>query len=595
MRHGMSETRATTKRAGAVLAVAGLLSGLLVFVAQPSGATVTTKITATCSSPDPEATTLIKAIDASGTISAPLDVTVDAPAFVEPGQTGVPVSVTYALSLSADLVDKAAAVTDSLSLSAATVNTTVSGPTSTKVIPGAPADRTITLVKGQALSSSFDPFTGTLNDIGQSGVIKLISDKISFTMSLTVAGAAKNLPLQCESGATLATIPVKVAGSPDITQPINLQGTAGQDLTVDVLGQYTKAGVSKDGVTQPVDPKTLKVIDGPGKVVAGKVVIPSPSAGANSDTTFEVCAGTIEVVPAVAGVSEVQTLTLQVDPNALLLRRPIGMQFQLGDDATKLSPPFWTAKYGFMPGHWNDVGENSWIKDDAPTNWDKEKDPYFFSAFEFPPPENLQKVLEAMPNIGSGNVEVTELSRSGSQVQYQVAFVNGMAGKFVPKLSTGSHFWSILPQEWLAGLLGAAKNLGGGGNTDPNATTTTTTAPPNNDWLAYSEKLHQEALALLPDVNAALAKQGESILAALNDSGTQAKLLAFLQSLFTPTPLAEFTVKGVDPIAAQTQVLCSQGVVSVKSASVQGATTVPGDGTGDGTGNTGGAAISITG
>jgi hypothetical protein len=584
MRHGMSETRATTKRAGAVLAVAGLLSGLLVFVAQPSGATVTTKITATCSSPDPEATTLIKAIDASGTISAPLDVTVDAPAFVEPGQTGVPVSVTYALSLSADLVDKAAAVTDSLSLSAATVNTTVSGPTSTKVIPGAPADRTITLVKGQALSSSFDPFTGTLNDIGQSGVIKLISDRISFTMSLTVAGAAKNLPLQCESGATLATIPVKVAGSPDITQPINLQGTAGQDLTVDVLGQYTKAGVSKDGVTQPVDPNTLKVIDGPGKVVAGKVVIPSPSAGANSDTTFQVCAGTIEVVPAVAGVSEVQTLTLEVDPNALLLRRPIGMQFQLGDDATKLSPPFWTAKYGITAP----LRADQWITDPAPTDWDKQKDPYFFSAFEFPPPENLQKVLEAMPNVGAGNVEVTELSRSASKIQYQVAFVNGMAGKFVPKLSTGSHFWSILPQEWLAGLLGAAKNLGGGG-------TTATTAPPNNDWLAYSEKLHQEALALLPDVNAALAKQGESILAALNDPGTQAKLLAFLQSLFTPTPLAEFTVKGVDPIAAQTQVLCSQGVVSVKSASVQGATTVPGGGSGDGTGNTGGAAIKITG
>ena len=81
-------------------------------------------------------------------------------------------------------------------------------------------------------------------------------------------------------------VPVKVPGAPEITQPITIEPTAGQALDVDVLSQYVKPGVDKDGVAKPVVESSLKVVDGNATIVDGKV---HATAGTGTTSvTFEV-------------------------------------------------------------------------------------------------------------------------------------------------------------------------------------------------------------------------------------------------------------------------------------------------------------------
>jgi hypothetical protein len=72
-----------------------MVSGMLVFGAQTSSATITKTINVTCQGADDASKGLL---DTVGIPPLPVTSKVEAPAFVEPGQTDVPVSVSWAFS-----------------------------------------------------------------------------------------------------------------------------------------------------------------------------------------------------------------------------------------------------------------------------------------------------------------------------------------------------------------------------------------------------------------------------------------------------------------------------------------------------------------
>ncbi|MEZ5267146.1 MAG: hypothetical protein R2789_00765 [Microthrixaceae bacterium] len=313
-----------------------MIAAVLAVGAQPSGAVTTTKsFNATCTGADAPTTNTLAAL--GGALAAPVTVKVDGPQFVEPGQTGVPFSINMSLALDAKTVDTVAAISPSLKVSNVKAPLAVSGPTATTAINASIPDQTLTLTAGKPFTAAFPAIKGQLDDIGNSGLIKITTSSLTFSITLTKGPLTDPLNLKCSTGSTLASIPVKVAGSPDIVQPIEVDAVEGQPVTVDVLGEHVTNGKTKDGVEQQVDPSTLKIVDGDAQIVNGQVVATGPAAGTTADVTFEVCAGTIKISDADPGTSEVQEVRLFHDPDSQALKREIGSRFAFdGESADKV-------------------------------------------------------------------------------------------------------------------------------------------------------------------------------------------------------------------------------------------------------------------
>jgi hypothetical protein len=561
--------------------VTALMGAALVWGSAPTGAATTKTFTPVCTDPDGLLASL-------GIAPPPVTATVEAPAFVEPGQTGVPVSVSYSVLLDAKLVDLAlGAGGPTLALSNVKSQTVVSGPpaTSTTSIPGDWAGTTITLTAGQPATIALPKFEGTLNDIGSGGVIKLSSQSVQFTV--TVVGKA--VTVTCTTGVTIATIPIKIAGSPDIVQPIDVDGAEGQDVTVDVLADFVTNGRTKDGVEQQVDPSTLKVLEGNATVVDGKIVAVSPAAGTSADVTFEVCAGTVEIAPADPGTSEVQELRIFREPATDFSKRMLGARFALGGGP---GAPLWTAqtRIGGLP--W----APPFVPDEAtnPNWWSNNVNNFAIvqSDFRYPSAAELQASLESVPGIGAGNVKVTRgtvQSVKGTKLQYMpfnVEFTGALARTSVNPISVAK-MYSFLPTEILDNLLalaGSAGGGGGGGGTGPKYPIPAgdlNGVPINGDAKAYVDYLQkdignyiigtqdwQDAVALWAGV------LGENITAVIDIDAA----LKALTSLFIPKPETVTLTQGEDPVAAQTQELCSQGVITLTSAAETPPPAPPTDG-----------------
>ncbi|MGI9579040.1 MAG: hypothetical protein ACR2OH_12625 [Microthrixaceae bacterium] len=645
-----SESAATSgaargKRFWGALAVMALFSAVMVATSQPTGADATKTLTASCSSPDPETQALLASF---GDLSAPITVKTTAPAFVEPEQTGVDIALTWSLSLPSNVVDIIAGITPSLTISNAQVNTIVDGPTSTELIPGSPPAQTINLVAGQAFNSEFPAFTGQLNDIGTGGIIKLRTDKISFLITLA-AGPISEIELECATNATIASIPIKVAGSPDITQPIELTGTPGQPVSVDVLNQFVTNGFTKDGQEQQVDPSTLKIVEGDATIENGQIVAGSPAAGSSSDVTFEVCAGTVVLAEAEPGVSESQILRLYDDRAGffgnLSYRRQLGARLTFGGE--EAASVLWTASQFGVPwtpspdkSDFNDPALTEAENDEAITRWWANNVNRFWTetAFRAPSAAEVQASLESIPTIGPGNVTVTKLPREDADRAgqpgtlkfhpYKVDFTGDLANKSVEGIGVSDVF-SFIPQIDIAGLIPAGDGDGGGEPAEPEAPI------PGSEGVAELEPgdpfyipkyedfrpIGGSAQKYLEYIDAAIQvalnnqqfeRWGELVSLQLTvtfenlldvvDVGAATALLA---QIIIPAPDSVEEVKGEDPIPAQTQELCSQGIVTVASAAdVDGTTTAPAGGPGsdvEGTqsantnSNSGGAALSVTG
>lgn len=575
MRTGMNWLGGTKRKRWSVLAAVAILSSVLVVTAQPSGAVEIKKsVNAICTGTDSESSNLLATF--GGSLEAPLDVTTVVAPFVEPGQTDVPVSIAWSLNLSAEIVDTVVGLgVTSMNVKGAVMDSVVSGPTSTTVIEGRPPDQTVTLVKGQPFSSQFPAFNGLLKDIGGGGVIKISSTDVTFSVGI---GAPLNLDLnlKCTTGALLASIPVKVAGSPDIAQIDQQKGNLGQDVTVDVLGKYVTNGTDKAGVTHEVDPSTLKVIDGPGSVQNGQLVIPTPSEATVTDTTFEVCAGTVEVAPATEGIDEVQRI--RVFDQSTSGKRVYASTFKLGNEGEAGEPVWMVSPFEFL-GIKKGVGP-------IPDPWSDAMVGYALlgGPHEWPTEAEMTVAVQSVPGIGAGNVTVTKgeieqlENKKAWYRDYEIAFTGALAKQDVPDLKVAQAA-SWLPQEWLTGLTGA---LSGGGDGDGGGGEPEPPKYPIPDGLTAKEYLEQiqheiDLLNYHGDHLAALQMWFELYLGVLGENLMSVidinAALEFVNNLFPIATEAARVTQGEDPTPAQMQELCSQGVLSVSWADVGGTTT----------------------
>lgn len=589
--------RSNRRSTAGILAVAAVIAGLLVAGVQPSAAASSKTFNASCGGAEGRTKNLLKTFG-GGSLATPVTVKADAPAFVEPGQTGVGFSLDLSFSLDAKTVDTVAALSPKIKVSNVKAPLVVSGPTSTTAVNASIADQNLTLTKGKPFNASFPTIKGQLNDIGSGGLIKVSTQSMSFSITLAAGPLKDPLNLTCSTGATVLSIPVKVAGSPNIVQPIELVSQAGQPTTVDVLGEHVSNGTTKDGVEQQVDPSTLKILEGDAQIVDGKVVATGPAAGQSAEVTFEVCAGTINIAEADPGKTEIQEIRLFFDPNSQALKREMGSRFAFdGESANQVA---WSMDFGLIfkePNPPKDeevpAGKNSW--------WQFHVNNYIFNPHTYPTAAEMQVALESIPTIGAGGVKVTQgekvsngignvpegvtLKGAMQYMPYTVEFSSGLANKALDQI-TVSKLYSFLPTEIKEGLLGLLDTLGddgegdgGGEGEDPTPITEGLTAKEYVDQLsaqAGRQGTAGDIVGQIATIQLMFKVIGENLM----DIIDIADVTNLLNDLFQSSPEIVTVAQGEDPTAAQTQELCSQGIITLTSAAAVESvtTTVPTDG-----------------
>lgn len=567
--------KARTTRA----AVAGaLVATVFAFsTGAPQAAPQSKTLTASCAGADPASQDLLKAF--GGTLNLPFTVSSDVPATLEPEAPDQPISFTWGVTIDAKTTSAVAAVSPSLLIKDVSLDIGVTGPTATTEVLGRPAPVTLAITAGQPATINQGPFAGTLTKIGKGGLIKYSAKKVALTISLTISGKATDVKVECAAPGTVATTSIKIPGSPDIKQPIELEGTPDSTVSVDVLGQYVTPTADEKGTVHPVDPASLKVLDGPGQISNGQVVVSTGAAGTTSSVTFEVCSGSLP------GVNAVQSL--QIDPSILLgppktgedgkpipgteepvldkdgktqtnmVKKSVGLTLKFGDQET---PVIWT-----VPKSVRDANPGKFQK---PENW---ADTYnsdmifwiFFVPFQQPDPADIQAALESLPSIGAGGVKVTNVPVSDPKkpVQYNIEFTGKNGQKDVPNLTIGSYY-SVFPQEHLQAIIDAAKGmLGGGGDDGP---TTTTTLPGGAQTV---DEAIDFLIGQIKDALLALDFEKAKELAAqlgplLKDKALGSipvdQVISALTGIFTTPPSVATVTAGEDPVG-----MCSQGVIDV--------------------------------
>lgn len=562
--------RGRTMRVAVAAVAASTLVVLGSFGITPSGADPVTKtLTGSCGGADDASIALLNAL--GGSLTVPFEVTADVPPTLEPEQSGSPISFTWKVQLASDVVDKVVAIDPVLTVSNLVLDMGVNGPTETTVVEGRPAPLDVVLAAGQPADIVQGPFTGTLEGVGKGGLIRYSPKAISFTIAVDLSGQAREINIACSASGTVATTSIKIPGSPEIVQPITLSAQPGETVTVDVLGQYVTNGVDENGNELPVDPSSLKVIEGPASVVNGQIQLTAGDAGTTTSATFEVCAGTLP------GVNEVQRIT--IDPSNDAMRRSVGFTLTYGEEETA---PIWLARkwkefpeeggsllgnifnaifVGLLSEH-QDIGGTYPETYPVPVDWRAESFAYFFTDRFEPTPELIQDALESLPGIGEGGVEVTGVE--GEPFTFDITFVGPNAEKDVDSVGVGNYY-SILPRETLTFILEQAQGLLGGDGEDDGPA-----IPEGLTLQEYADQLRDELNAAVLSGNLDLAGEKLNALVAILPDLLISNIdvdavIAFITGLFPQPPTVVTTVSGEEPTP-----ICSQGVIDVNVAAVEG-------------------------
>jgi hypothetical protein len=540
-----------------------------------SGAAPVTKtLQGTCGGANPASAGLLAAL--GGQLTVPFEVLADVPATLQPEESGSPISFTWSVVLSPTVTTTVASIDPELDIENLVLDTKVTGPTATTEVQGRPANQKLSLTAGQPATLTQGPFTGTLEDVGKGGIIRYSPAAISFTISIDISGKATKVDVACQAPGTIATTAIKIPGSPDIRQPISIQGPANSTVDVDVLGEYVSNGIDENGVERPVDPSSLKVLEGPGTVVGGLVQVATGDPGTESSVTFEVCAGTLP------GTNEVQRIRLDTTDEAT--KKSVGLTLKYGDAETNtiftVVPNAFTALWGAL------IGIPATFQN--PTNWVLEANAYIGTTFQAPNPATIDNELERLPGIGAGGVEVRAVA--GQPGVYDIEFTGPNAERDVDAITLGSYY-SVFPQEVLAGIIDAAQGLlgGGGGGGTP-----TTTVPIEQLQAEFDEALRIDLTVnppKLPDFDRAGQLLGQALQQSLRGALGNIDIQAVVQgltALFPKAPELSTEVSGDPPIG-----ICSQGVIDVTTTAVAGAVELPAGVAGIAT--TAGAGIRFTG
>lgn len=529
-------SRLISARSTRVAAVGAIVATVLAIGAgSPLQAAPQSKtVTASCAGADDASKGLLAAF--GGSLSLPFTVTSDVPAQLAPQAPDQPISFTWGVTISASVTSQVAAIDPTLTVKDISLDIGISGPTSTTEVQGRPAPVDIAITAGQPATVNMGPFAGTLKEIGKGGIIKYTPKKVALTISLDMAGKATDVKVECTAPSTVATSLVKIPGSPDIKQPIEIEGTANSSVLVDVLGKYVTPGTNEEGKVLPVDPASLKVVDGPGQIVSGQVQVNTGAPGSVSSVTFEVCSGSLP------GTNEVQSL--QLDPSADALKKGVALTLKMGEEETApiwMVDPMWRGTYTPSKDTWLDNANN-----------------YIFTVHKLPDPLDIQIALERLPSIGGGGVKVTAGEGPGA---YNIEFVGQNGEKDVESLAIGSYF-SVFPQEVLASIIDAAKgmmNPGGGEGGEPGG-------PTLEEQIMLLEAKAQVQLASL-DLAGWFATMQELVPLKLKQALSEIDVnatITWLTSLFSTPPVAATVTAGEEPIG-----ICSQGVIDVTVATVE--------------------------
>ena len=560
-----------------VAAVACLVGTVVAVAGQsPSGAAPTTKtLGATCVAADDASKPLVSVLDPSGQIALPITVSVDAPTTLQPEQADVPIKYGFSVTLDGSTTAGIPASITSVNVSNLKFALAVNGPTETKSLlsPALPP-QDLPITAGQPATLSFGPFDGAFTGIGKGGVIKVTVAETSFTIKVVVAGV-QTVNVKCAVPGTAFTSTVKIPGSPEVTQPIEVKAKPSEKVTVVILGQFTKPGTDEKGVLREVDPSTFKVLEGPGTIVDGKLQVTAGAAGSTTSITCEVCAGSLP------GQNEVQVI--DIDSTANVLKKGVGFTLKFGaaeSPVVSMMPPAFP--FPNLPPATNSPED--------PSPWELRANEFIFRPHEMPTAAEVQTALELTPGIGPGNVVVTRDAANDppGKDRYRIEFVGALAEKELTDAQKvkGGTWFSIFPQELKTKALALAGSLGGedeGPALTPEQIQTQINAlqvevdaaiGAGNIALAFDKKLEQVALEVQkPEFATAATK--------------------LLSDLFSAAPSASVESSGETPTG-----ICSQAVIDVvvepAPTDVGGIQAVNPSGLG-GSGASSGAALAFTG
>ncbi len=500
------------QRGTAVAAALAILGAVLVTgAAAPAGSAV---FQGNCRGADAATQTLLGVL--GGSLTIPIEVTGTVPSTVAPDDGSFAVDFSWSLEVDGSAPEFAAlwAVVGANSLTAQVTGINlpvlVSGSgTSATDVTGTPADRSITINRGESVSIAEGPFTADIPITGNAGdqiVFTVGNPRLTLGVNVAALGGDIDLALVCDINRKFATTTIAVEGAPTIDS-IDEQVDKGGTLTVDVNELVTEGD-------SPLIPGSLEISEQPAEGTAslsetGMLTYEAPDADTEVSIGLRVCGEEIELVPANAGTDEVQQLVVE-EPYAGN-RRPLFIGYVVNGSETEVVS---YAESPLLP---------------------------VFSDLKPPLAAELQAQLETAPGVAADDVVVTggpdAADRVGTQSNpYTITYTGTLATTDVADLVVGE-FTGWPPRAWLDAIIEFASGLGGdgddgeGGETDGGETDEGTGDSAIDDFLADL------------DINA---------------------ILESITSLFPDPPTISTLTQGEAPTEAQLSgPLCGAGTVSI--------------------------------
>ncbi len=500
----------------------------------------------------------------------------------------------WTATMGQDLIDKAAALIPSLTISNVSVQQVVRGPATptefTKTVPG-PIN--ITPRVGVPASLPFGTVGGPITTTA-GGIVTYRVGAVTLGAGLSLAGATINLKLNCavQGSNLIAKTTVRDPDAPIFNpEVVTLEANAGETVTKDLLGEVITPGKT------PLMNETLKIVEQPAggsaSITDGVFSFTAPAEAGTYSTTVEIC-GAPKAESGTPGVNELQELTVGENwsGQGILAPRPVAFSLNVGDEETDL---IWTARHnvsdllfplplgGRVPtaDNWAPADRAGIVGDYA-----------LFTTYRAPTAAQIQGAIERLPNVGAGNVAVTAVDDGPNPAVvtgFDIEFVGALGEQDVPDISLGQ-WYAVPPQEILDRISAVVTSLSGSLGGDGEA--------PAPRWATLAEANAYIGANLLSLTPQDWEDWGETLKAELISGITSAipEILAWLNGLFPSKPMFATLEQGEAPVPPAP--LCAQGIIDVTVTEVQSATTVPpGSGTqvGGTTDSRGGAGIGFVG
>lgn len=484
-----------------------------------------------------------------------------------------------AATLDQALIDGAAALIPQIPVSNIGGTLLVNGPSSVPSFPVSAPNTVVRPVAGQPANVPLGTVGGPITTTG-GGIITYRVGSVQFDSSLSIGAPINltfNLKLRCtvQGSNLIARTTVRDPDAPVFNpEVVAVQAAAGETVTVDLLGDVITEGKT------PLLPETLEIVGPPAagsaSISGGVFSFTAPNEPGVYSTTVQVC-GAPKPDSGLPGVTEEQVIRLGANwagsGSGGLSARPVAFSIKVGDSGE--TPLIWTVNGRQKPLLLAQPTPENW----APENRAGEVGNYaLLTTYLRPTAAQVRAALEAVPAIGAGNVEVTEvLDESGRLTGFSIRYINERAEQDMPNLSLGQ-WYAVPPQEVLDRLSALAAELGGGGDEDGEGGE----APPGPfDGLDPSNPADRNAAdkIITDEFAAGRLPSPELWEAYLNFRLVQPilaavpEILAFITSLFPAKVEAESTTEGESPTPPQP--LCAQGIIDVTVAEVAEETEVP--------------------